>query len=204
MLPHQLPTQRVPVQHMHTPIIINHLRLLVHQPASLGNPKRYDSLSPLVGHCLLPSPGQPPHIRDDAPGPVPPRVALVVRVRIAYIVVVLGAVRPGLLLVLDVARVVPPSVPDEPPPHPRDVQPARPAVPAVHVRVAFRACERRPDELPAARARVSRRHRRRAVQVQVVGAQAGLAVAQGQEQNVWAERAEPRVRDVAEVLVGAG
>lgn len=123
---------------MHTTITIHGLRLLIREPAILRDGKGHDPLR--VRHDRLYSfysftsftIFQASH---DTSSSVPPRPAQVVTVRIAEIIVILGAVRPRLRLVLGVRRVVPAQVPHEAAVGPGEVETAEAVVEAVDVRI---------------------------------------------------------------------
>lgn len=190
MSPHVNAVQSVAVQNVHTAILIYRLRLLVHQPAPLWNIKSHSTLRGVI-YCL-----PFPQISNQFPAAVLPRVPQVLGISIADVMVILRPVRPSLLFMLGIRKIIPAFVVNETPVHPRHMQLPIPKVPAVDVGIALHARQRRAHELPEAGGG--------AVQVQVVGAQAGLAVPQRHKHGAVPQGAETRVGHIAEVPVGAG
>lgn len=136
MLPPLLTPHGVAVQHMHAPLPIHGLRLLVRQPGSLRDLKRHYTRR-VRAHALIPFFQIGYHVAR----PVPPYQPVVIRVRVADIVVISSGVRAGLLLVLGIQRVVPARVVDEGAVYPGCVQAPGAVVEAVDVRVVGYAFE---------------------------------------------------------------
>ena len=203
MLPPNPPTltpNRIPIKHMHPSLLINRLRLLIHQPRPPGNLERHNPTTPIRHRLPPPTITSPPapQIRNHLPLPVPPQGIPAPRltISIAQIMVILRPVRPRLHLVLRIQRIIPPVVVDEPAIDPRYVQsPATINVHPVDVRVALDAGQVGADEGEEAR--------RGGVGVQVVVAETGLAVPKGDEEGAGGVVGdEARVGDVVEVFVG--
>lgn len=189
MPPHIDAIQRVAVQDVDSTVLVYRLRLLVHQSAALWDIESHNSLRRVVDRLPL------SQICNHVPFAVLPRISHILGIGIVDVVIILRPIRPSLLFMFGIVGVVPAFIVYETPVYPRHMQPSAPKIPTVDVRVALQARQRRADEFPETSGR--------AVQVQVVGAEASFTVAERHEHGAVVQGAETRVGHVTEVFVGA-
>lgn len=184
----------ISVQDVYTSILVDCLCLLVHQSLAFRNVKGNDSTG-IVSYCALRVVGkfrEIPQVGNHLTPTVLPDISIGVTIGITNVMVVLGPVRPRLLLVLGIARVVPSRIFHKAPVYPSDVEGAVTVGHPVDVRVALHACQVGADVRIAAIDGT--------VGIEMVVSQSSLAVTVGEE-HLLAKEAKSGVSHVVERFV---
>jgi len=113
VLPKELAVHGISIEYIGSALLVDGLRLLVCQPAALGNAEDDNAWGVIPDRAAI------LQRRNNGAVVVVPGISLVIAVCIADVVVVLRPVRAGLLLVLCVFGVIPAFVVDESAVHPR-------------------------------------------------------------------------------------